>query len=135
MAALSELSSACCYPLFGKEGRGEIFQCLCQFNFEPLNKKPFGKGAYAKKGIRCNTVVPGLMHTPLVEYRLTKQLSETDAASLIAKRNAMVPIGRMGTGWDIAHAVLFLVSDEAAFITGTEIVVDGGYTTFGPSGT
>ena len=47
----------------------------------------------------------------------------------------MVPIGRMGTGWDIAHAVLFLVSDEAAFITGTEIVVDGGYTTFGPSGT
>lgn len=92
-------------------------------------------GTYAKKGIRCNTVVPGLMHTPLVEYRLTKQLSETDAASLIAKRNAMVPIGRMGTGWDIAHAVLFLVSDEAAFITGTEIVVDGGYTTFGPSGT
>ena len=92
-------------------------------------------GAYAKKGIRCNTVVPGLMHTPLVEHRLTKQLSESDAASLIAKRNAMVPIGRMGTGWDIAHAVLFLVSDEAAFITGTEIVVDGGYTTFGPSGT
>jgi NAD(P)-dependent dehydrogenase (short-subunit alcohol dehydrogenase family) len=91
--------------------------------------------AYAKKGIRCNTVVPGLMHTPLVEHRLTKQLSESDAASLIAKRNAMVPIGRMGTGWDIAHAVLFLVSDEAAFITGTEIVVDGGNTTFGPSGT
>ena len=89
-------------------------------------------GAYAKKGIRCNTVVPGLMHTPLVEHRLTKQLSAVDADSLIAKRNSMVPLGRMGTGWDVAHAVLFLVSDEANFITGTDIVVDGGYTTFGP---
>jgi NAD(P)-dependent dehydrogenase (short-subunit alcohol dehydrogenase family) len=89
-------------------------------------------GAYAKKGIRCNTVVPGLMHTPLVEHRLTKQLSAADAGSLVARRNAQVPMGRMGTGWDVAHAVLFLASEEAGFITGTEIIVDGGYTTFGP---
>ncbi len=89
-------------------------------------------GAYAKQGIRCNTVVPGLMHTPLVEYRLARQLAGNDAEALIAKRNAQVPMGRMGTGWDVAHAVLFLVSDEAGYITGTEIVVDGGYTTFGP---
>ena len=89
-------------------------------------------GAYAKKGIRCNTVVPGLMHTPLVEYRLARQVGGNDAAALIEKRNAQVPMGRMGTGWDIAHAVLFLVSDEAGYITGTEIIVDGGYTTFGP---
>ncbi len=41
-------------------------------------------------------------------------------------------MGRMGTGWDVAHAVLFLVSEEAGFITGTELIVDGGYTTFGP---
>ncbi|MGP1677585.1 MAG: SDR family NAD(P)-dependent oxidoreductase [Burkholderiales bacterium] len=91
-------------------------------------------GAYARKGIRCNTVVPGLMHTPLVEYRLARQLSAGDAQSLIAKRNAQVPMGRMGTGWDVAHAVLFLASEEAGFITGTEIIVDGGYTTFGPGG-
>jgi NAD(P)-dependent dehydrogenase (short-subunit alcohol dehydrogenase family) len=91
-------------------------------------------GAYARKGIRCNTVVPGLMHTPLVEYRLARQLSGNDAAGLIAQRNAQVPMGRMGTGWDVAHAVLFLASDEAGFITGTEIIVDGGYTTFGPGG-
>ena len=91
-------------------------------------------GAYAKKGIRCNTVVPGLMHTPLVEYRLARQVGGNDAEALIAKRNAQVPMGRMGTGWDVAHAVLFLVSDEAGYITGTEIVVDGGYTTFGPGG-
>ena len=91
-------------------------------------------GEYAKKGNRCNTVVPGLMHTPLVEFRLAGQLSGNDAAALIAKRNAQVPMERMGTGWDVAHAVLFLVSAEAGYITGTEIVVDDGYTTFGPGG-
>jgi NAD(P)-dependent dehydrogenase (short-subunit alcohol dehydrogenase family) len=84
--------------------------------------------AYAKKGIRCNTVVPGLMHTPLVEHRLVRQLGSNDAEALIAKRNAAVPMGHMGTGWDVAHAVLYLVSDEARFVTATEIVVDGGTT-------
>ena len=87
---------------------------------------------YARKGIRCNTVVPGLMHTPLVEHRLVRQLGANDAEALIAKRHASVPMGHMGTGWDIAHAVLFLVSDEAKFITATEIVVDGGFTASGP---
>ena len=47
-------------------------------------------------------------------------------AALIAKRNAAVPMGRMGDAWDVAHAILFLVSDEARYITGTELVVDGG---------
>ncbi len=89
-------------------------------------------GTYVKQGIRCNTVVPGLMHTPLVEHRLARQVSGNDVEALIARRNAQAPMGRMGTGWDVAHAVLFLVSDEAGYITGTEIVVDGGYTTFGP---
>lgn len=83
-------------------------------------------GDFAKKNIRCNTVLPGLMHTPLVEYRLARQLAGNDAAALIATRNAQVPMGKMGTGWDVAHAVLFLASDEAGYITGTEIVVDGG---------
>jgi NAD(P)-dependent dehydrogenase (short-subunit alcohol dehydrogenase family) len=87
---------------------------------------------YAKKGIRCNTVVPGLMHTPLVEHRLVRQLGANDAEALIARRNASVPVGHMGSGWDIAHAVLFLVSDEAKYVTATEIVVDGGFTAAGP---
>lgn len=82
--------------------------------------------AYAKKGIRVNTVLPGLMHTPLVEARLARQIGGNDAAALIADRHARVPMGHMGDAWDVAHAVLFLVSDEARFITGTEIVVDGG---------
>ncbi|HYH40883.1 MAG TPA: SDR family NAD(P)-dependent oxidoreductase [Burkholderiales bacterium] len=81
---------------------------------------------YVRKGIRCNTVVIGVMHTPLVEQRLVRQLGADDAAALIAQRHAQVPMGRMGDAWDAAHAVLFLVSDEARYITGTEIVVDGG---------
>ena len=81
---------------------------------------------HAKLGIRCNTVAPGLMHTPLVEHRLVRQLGANDAAALIARRNAQVPMGRMGDAWDVAHAVLFLVSDEARYVTGQEIIVDGG---------
>lgn len=88
--------------------------------------------AYAARGIRCNTVVPGLMHTPLVEHRLVRQLGANDAEALINQRHAAVPMGRMGTGWDVAHAVLFLLSDEAGHITGTEIVVDGGISAAGP---
>jgi len=83
-------------------------------------------GAFVKQGIRCNTVVPGLMHTPLVEQRLAKTVAGGDAEALIASRNARCPMGHMGTAWDVAHAVLFLASDEANYITGTEIVVDGG---------
>ena len=62
--------------------------------------------AYVKKGIRCNTVVVGTMHTPLVEARLVKQIGGGDAAALIAKRNAGIPMGHMGDAWDVANAVL-----------------------------
>ncbi len=85
-------------------------------------------GTYAKHGIRVNTVVPGLMHTPLVEYRLARTVGGNDPQALIDARNASVPMGHMGDSWDVAHAVLFLASDEARFITATEIVVDGGST-------
>ncbi len=88
--------------------------------------------AYVKKGIRCNMVVLGTMHTPLVEERLMKQLGPEAARDLVAKRHAAVPIGRMGDAWDTAHAVLFLVSDEARYITATQLVVDGGLTAARP---
>ncbi|MEN0076879.1 MAG: SDR family NAD(P)-dependent oxidoreductase, partial [Paracraurococcus sp.] len=88
--------------------------------------------AHAKQGIRCNTVIPGLMHTPLVEHRLVRQLGANDAEALIARRHASVPVGQMGSGWDVAHAVLFLVSEEAKYITGAELPVDGGFTASGP---
>ena len=87
---------------------------------------------HAKDGIRCNTVIPGLMHTPLVEARLVGQLGANDAAALIERRHAQVPMGHMGDAWDIAHAVRFLVSDEAKYVTATEIVVDGGLTAASP---
>ena len=84
--------------------------------------------AYVQRGIRVNTVIPGSMHTPLVEHRLVKQLGTADAAALIAKRHAAVPMGFMGDAWDVAHAVAFLASDEARYITATQLVVDGGMT-------
>jgi hypothetical protein len=83
---------------------------------------------YAKQGIRCNTVVPGQMHTPLVEARLAHQRAGGDIDKLLAERNARIPMGHMGTGWDVAHAALFLASDEAKYVTATEIIVDGGLT-------
>ncbi|WP_423066084.1 SDR family NAD(P)-dependent oxidoreductase [Devosia sp. CN2-171] len=84
--------------------------------------------AYVRKGIRVNVVIPGTMHTPLVENRLIKQLGVDDPAAFIAKRNASVPMGRMGDAWDIANATVFLASDEAKYITATHLIVDGGLT-------
>lgn len=82
--------------------------------------------AYVKKGIRCNTLVVGTMHTPLVEARIAQQTAGGDVEKLLAQRNAGIPMGRMGDAWDVANAALFLVSDEARYITATELVVDGG---------
>ena len=81
---------------------------------------------YAPQHVRVNTVVPGLMNTPLVTERLVKQRGDGDAAKLIAARHAQVPMGHMGDGWDVAEAVAFLASDAAKYITATELVVDGG---------
>jgi NAD(P)-dependent dehydrogenase (short-subunit alcohol dehydrogenase family) len=90
--------------------------------------------AYVRKGIRINTVAVGMMDTPLVTSRLTKQLGNVSAEELSAKRKALVPMGRMGDAWDVANAVLFLASDEAGYITATELIVDGGVTATRHSG-
>jgi NAD(P)-dependent dehydrogenase (short-subunit alcohol dehydrogenase family) len=83
---------------------------------------------YADKGVRVNTVVPGQLHTPMVEARLARQRAGGDVEALLKSRLDRIPIGFMGDGRDTANAALFLASDEARFITGTEIVVDGGMT-------
>ncbi len=83
---------------------------------------------YADRGIRVNTVVPGQLHTPMVEVRLARQRTGGDVEALLKQRLARIPLGFMGDGRDTANAALFLASDEARFITGTEIVVDGGMT-------
>ncbi|AWB35933.1 SDR family NAD(P)-dependent oxidoreductase [Orrella marina] len=81
---------------------------------------------YAKQGIRVNTIIPGQLHTPMVETRLAGQRSGGDVDALLAQRQARIPLPFMGDGRDTANAAVFLASDEARFITGTEIVVDGG---------
>jgi NAD(P)-dependent dehydrogenase (short-subunit alcohol dehydrogenase family) len=81
---------------------------------------------YAKQGIRVNTVVPGQLHTPMVEVRLAGQRAGGDAEALLRQRQARIPLPFMGDGRDTANAALFLASDESRFVTGTEIVVDGG---------
>jgi NAD(P)-dependent dehydrogenase (short-subunit alcohol dehydrogenase family) len=82
---------------------------------------------HAASGVRLNCVLPGLMHTPLVE-RLAAKYAGGDYEGFVSKRHAQVPMGRMGDAWDVAHATLFLASDEARYVTAAEIVVDGGIT-------
>lgn len=81
---------------------------------------------YADKGIRVNTVVPGQLHTPMVEARLAGQRAGGDVEALLKSRLERIPIGFMGDGRDTANAALFLASDEANFITGVQLPVDGG---------
>ena len=81
---------------------------------------------YASRGIRVNTVIPGQLHTPMVEVRLAKQRAGGDVEALLKSRIARIPQGFMGDGRDTANAALYLASDEARFVTGTEIIVDGG---------
>ena len=82
---------------------------------------------FAAQNVRLNCVVPGLMNTPIVR-RLAERYAAGDYEGIVARRNAQVPMGHMGDAWDVAHAALFLAADEARYITGTEIVVDGGLT-------
>jgi NAD(P)-dependent dehydrogenase (short-subunit alcohol dehydrogenase family) len=79
---------------------------------------------YARQGIRANCIMPGLIDTPLIYRQISNQYASVE--EMVAARNAAVPVGRMGTAWDIANAAVFLASDEAQFITGVCLPVDGG---------
>lgn len=81
---------------------------------------------YAKQNIRVNTVVPGQLHTPMVEVRLAGQRAGGDVDALLKQRQSRIPLPFMGDGRDTANATLFLCCDESRFVTGTEIIVDGG---------
>ena len=82
---------------------------------------------YATKGIRANAILPGLMRTPIVES-MAKSSSSKDLEELWKQRDARCPTGKQGDAWDTAYAALFLASDEAKYITGAALVVDGGIT-------
>ncbi len=82
---------------------------------------------YGPKGVRCNTILPGLMNTPLIHKgNVTSVYGSTEA--MVKARDALVPLGKMGDGWDVGWASVFLASDESKHITGIELVVDGGIT-------
>ncbi|MEY2567459.1 MAG: hypothetical protein QOE35_1988 [Actinomycetota bacterium] len=79
----------------------------------------------AKHGVRANAILPGFIDTPMAVDAPARAL-DTDRAAVADLRAAIVPLGRQGTAWDVANAALFLASDEAAFITGVLLLVDGG---------
>jgi NAD(P)-dependent dehydrogenase (short-subunit alcohol dehydrogenase family) len=79
---------------------------------------------YAPFGIRANVIMPGVMDTPLIHKQIAGQYASTE--DMIAARNAMSPTGQMGDAWDVARAAAFLASDDAAYINGVCLPVDGG---------
>jgi NAD(P)-dependent dehydrogenase (short-subunit alcohol dehydrogenase family) len=83
---------------------------------------------YASKGIRANCVLPGLMNTPMIREPLQNAYGPGGVEAMVRQRDALVPLGKMGEAWDVAFAALFLASDEAKYITGALLVVDGGLT-------
>ena len=134
---------ACKYviPIMQRQGKGVITNISSaaglRYTGYPYASYYAAKGAvnqftvgvalqYEREGIRCNAILPGMMDTPLIHTQITGQYADT--AEMIAKRHATSPTGRMGTGWDIANAAVFLASDEAAYINAVCLPVDGGLT-------
>ena len=83
---------------------------------------------YIKDNIRCNSVSPGRVHTPFVDGFLKKNYPGQEA-EMFEKLSKTQPIGRMGLPIEVAHQVLYLCSEEAAFITGSDFSIDGGFVT------
>ncbi|MDH6238126.1 SDR family NAD(P)-dependent oxidoreductase [Cryobacterium sp. CG_9.6] len=81
---------------------------------------------YASRGIRANCIAPGLIETPMMYQQIAGSYDSVE--DMLAKRNALSPTGMMGDSFDIAHAAVFLASDEARYINGTCLPVDGGLT-------
>lgn len=136
------LTSKAVLPLMERQGGGAIVNVSSVAGMRWVGKDQVGYAAakaglmqftkvtavaYARHNVRLNCVVPGLMFTPLVK-RLADRYGAGDYEAMVAKRHAQVPMGRMGDAWDVAHAALFLASDEAKYVTGIDLVVDGGLT-------
>ena len=83
---------------------------------------------YADRGIRANTILPGLMNTPMIVGPLEDFYADGDVKKMIEMRDKQCPTGTMGDAWDVAYAALYLASDEAKYVNGAELVVDGGLT-------
>ncbi|MGE0725663.1 MAG: SDR family NAD(P)-dependent oxidoreductase, partial [Alphaproteobacteria bacterium] len=81
---------------------------------------------HAAEGIRAVSIVPGLMDTPRIRQTVARAFPDLAFDDLRKQRDAQVPMGFMGDAWDVAHAAVFLASDEARYVTGIELVIDGG---------
>jgi NAD(P)-dependent dehydrogenase (short-subunit alcohol dehydrogenase family) len=112
---ISSMAARNAYPLVGYKTTKAAVVALTE-NLAAQN---------TRYGVRANAILPGLMNTPMaIESRVARG---TPREEVIASRDRRVPLRRkMGTGWDVAYAALFLHSDEAAFITGVALAVDGG---------
>ena len=132
-----------CIPYMEKQGGGAIVNissiASLRYTGYPSASYNASKGAvnqltqnialqYAEKAIRANCVLPGLMHTPMIDESMTGGYGDIDIKEMLRMRNEMCPMKKMGDAWDVAYAALFLASDEARYITGTNLVVDGGLT-------
>ena len=133
------LTCKCVLPIMERQGRGVItnISSLASIRWTGYNYAAYyaSKGAvnqftrgiaieYAARGIRANAILPGLMDTPHIYQQISGFYGT--AEEMAAARHAASPTGRMGDGWDIAHAAVFLASDEAKYINGIELPVDGG---------
>ncbi len=81
---------------------------------------------FADRNIRCNALVPGLINTPMVADAMKDNYGDGGVEQMVAARDALSPTGRMGEAWDVADAAVFLASDEARYINGMLLHVDGG---------
>ena len=129
-------------PIMTKQGKGSIINISSIASTHSLGYSCISysasKGAvnsftrdialnYGPKGVRCNSILPGLMNTPLIHSgNVTEVYGSTE--EMVRQRDSLVPLGKMGDGFDVAHAAVFLASDESKHITGIELVIDGGIT-------
>lgn len=126
-------------PIMREQGSGAIVNVssLAAIEKNPLVAYKASKAAMvayteqlaiqnAKYGVRANAILPGLLETPMAVETRMREWGQT-REEVVASRNARIPLSnRMGTAWDVANAALYLASDEAAFVTGIALRLDGG---------